>query len=202
MARSRRGGFRTPELRGTLGTLLRTTREVLERGAREGRERLDEALAGRRRSDALAELGEVVLDLIRRGEIDLEELPEVRELVAHLDELDAGPVDDRPSPRSRSRFDDRPAKRRGIPADEDDGTVSSETWAPPTRAKSKAPAKPEPRVWRPPTNPRADEVTAREIPVARKGPKRGGISFDSDDEDLADYMHPDDVPPKDPPGDS
>ena len=83
MARQRRGGFRPPELRGTLGTLLRTTlaqagavREVLERGAREGRSRLDGVLANRRRQDAIAELGEIVLDLIRRGEIDLGELPE------------------------------------------------------------------------------------------------------------------------------
>ncbi|HEX7703475.1 MAG TPA: hypothetical protein VF403_22200, partial [Kofleriaceae bacterium] len=96
MARQRRGGFRPPELRGTLGTLLRTTlaqagglRSALERGAREGRARLDDVLAGRRRTDALAELGELVLDLIRRGEIEIEQLPEARELVAHLDELDA-----------------------------------------------------------------------------------------------------------------
>src|SRR5258705_1993657 len=95
MARQRRGGFRPPELRGTLGTLLRTTweqagvvRDALERGAREGRSRLDEARANRRRLDALAELGELVLDLIRRGEIDLGELPEAKDLVRRLDELD------------------------------------------------------------------------------------------------------------------
>src|SRR5688572_25928472 len=95
MARQRRGGFRPPELRGTLGTLINTAlsqagvvRDALERGAREGRSRLDEARTTRRRHDALAELGELVLDLIRRGEIDLGELPEARDLVAHLDELD------------------------------------------------------------------------------------------------------------------
>src|SRR6185436_12224868 len=116
MARQRRGGcFRPPELplRGTLGTLLRTAaaqvgplRDALERtareGLREGRSRLDEALAARasgsrrrasstldtERTDALADLGAIVLDLIRDGEIDLAELPEVRDIVAHLDELD------------------------------------------------------------------------------------------------------------------
>src|SRR6185436_17468369 len=95
MARQRRGGGFRPEIRGTLGTLLRTTleqagvvRDALERGARSGRSRLDDVLAGRRRKDALAELGELVLDLIRRGEIDLGELPEARELVQYLDELD------------------------------------------------------------------------------------------------------------------
>ena len=81
---------------GTLGTLIRTTlaqagslREVIERGAREGRSRVNDALAARRRADALAELGEIVLDLIRRGEIDVDELPETKQVVAHLDELDA-----------------------------------------------------------------------------------------------------------------
>ncbi|HEY5938570.1 MAG TPA: hypothetical protein VIU61_28155, partial [Kofleriaceae bacterium] len=60
MARQRRGGgFRPPELRGTLGTLLNTAlqqagvvrdaaRDVLERGAREGRSRLEDARANRR----------------------------------------------------------------------------------------------------------------------------------------------------------
>jgi hypothetical protein len=179
MARQRRGGgFRTPELKGTLGTLLRTTREVLERGAREGRERLDEALSGRRRDSALADLGEIVLDLIRRGEIDLADLPEAREIVARLDELDAEDGDTPAAPPpSRERFD----RRRG--SSSDDGTVSAKTWAPPNKRKA-----PE-RVWRP---------TAPEEPPAPAPPKasekRGGISFE--DEDLADYMHPDDVPPK------
>src|SRR6185312_17297286 len=66
MARQRRGGFRPPELRGTLGTLLRTTLAQAGGLAREGRARLDDALAGRKRNEALAELGEIVLDLIRR----------------------------------------------------------------------------------------------------------------------------------------
>ena len=96
MARPPRGGFRPADVRGTLGSLLKSTlaqvgvvRDVIERGAREGRSRLDEARAGRRRHEALAELGEVVLELIRRGEIDLGELPEVRDVVADLDQLDA-----------------------------------------------------------------------------------------------------------------
>jgi hypothetical protein len=230
MARQRRGGgFRPPELRGTLGTLLRTTlaqagtlRDALERGAREGRSRLDSAFSGRRRQDALAELGDIVLDLIRRGEIDLDELPEARDIVAHLDEIDAGVDEDHADdhaerlapPPSRNRFD---ARRR----DDDDGTVSSANWSTPTkvgRPGARPPAKPvrpgEPRVWRPPvdselTPPRpSDEITSRERPDSRrsaapKDPKRkGGIHFD-EDEDLSEYMHPDDVPPKGTPdGDS
>src|SRR5215510_13245988 len=117
MASKRRGGFRPPELRGTLGTLLRTTtgvvRDALERGAREGRARLDDVRASRRRQDALSELGELVLDLIRRGEIDLAELPEARDLVRLLDEFDAEPPEPEPDPRRlspRRRFDDRPRR--------------------------------------------------------------------------------------------
>lgn len=196
MARQRRGGFAKPELKGTLGTLLRTTlaqagavREVLERGAREGRSRLDEVMAGRRRQEALAELGEIVLELIRRGEIDVAELPEVRSVISHLDELDADHPpfrdDSLPSPAVRKRFDDR---------DADDGTVSSGTWSPAKRKRG------ETKVWRPtgemPARP-ADEITSRErLRTPGQPTKKGGISFE--DEDLADYMHPDDVPPKDP----
>jgi hypothetical protein len=116
MARQRRGGgFRPPELRGTLGTLLRTTleqagavRDALERGARS---RFDEARSQRRRKDTLAELGELVLDLIRRGEIDLTELPEAHDLVRQLDDLDADAPDDPDDriaqPPTRRRFDAR-----------------------------------------------------------------------------------------------
>lgn len=211
MASKRRGGgFRPPELRGTLGTLLRTTtgvvRDAIERGAREGRARLDDVRANRRRHDALADLGEVVLDLIRRGEIDLSELPEARDLVRQLDELDAEESEEvePPRPRIRRRFDDRDTT--------DDGTVSAMRNTKPTvpdrpaRAKnattpyvptpSRAPTKPL-KVWRPP---RDEDSLGPDIPaLPKRDPHRkGGISFDSD-ADLADYMHPDDVPPKDPP---
>jgi hypothetical protein len=198
MARQRRGGgFRPPEIRGTLGTLLRTAaaqvgplRDALERTAREGRERVTDALSNRRRTDALAELGEIVLDLIRRGEIDLGELPEVRDIVAHLDEVDAGhhhaAEDDHDiaPPPARQRFDTR----------RDDGTVSSKTWA--------APKKPAAKVWRPPVDDESAAATAappprhhRPVPLPKDPHRKGGISFD-DDEDLSEYMHPDDVPPK------
>lgn len=180
MARQRRG-FGPPELKGTLGTLLRTTlqqasavRDVIERGARS---RIDDMRHNRRRQDALAELGEIMLDLIQRGEIDLDELPEARTVVEQL--LDDAPVEhpDVATPPSRSRFDDRKAK--------DDGTVSSTAssrWALPKQPVA-APAQ---RVWRP-------DVT---MPPAKAAPAmtKGGISFD--DDDLAEYMHPDDVPPK------
>lgn len=206
MASKRRGGFRPPELRGTLGTLIRTTtgavRDALERGAREGRARLDDVRNSRRRQDALADLGELVLDLIRRGEIDLAELPEARDLVRQLDEFDADA--DEPAPPSRAsirhRFDDRPSR--------DDGTVSSGVANRHTRPTPREMPRVEPpsmrattrpmKTWQPP--PADDEPVA--APAPRRPPlptgphRQGGISFD--DDDLGDYMHPDDVPAKPP----
>lgn len=212
MASKRRGGFRPPELRGTLGTLLRTTtgvvRDALERGAREGRARLDDARAGRRRQDTLAELGELVLDLIRRGEIDLAELPEARDLIRQLDELDADADEPEPPPRPavRRRFDDRPGhpSRPDRPG-RDDGTVSSGVADRPPPPAPRQPPQQQPRAavppssraptrpmktWQPP--PDDDEPAAPPPPAAPR--RQGGISFD--DDDLADYMHPDDVPAK------
>src|SRR5215510_11070445 len=190
MPSKRRGGFGPPELRGTLGTLLRTTtgvvRDALERGAREGRARLDDARNSRRRQDTLADLGELVLDLIRRGEIDLAELPEARDLVRQLDELDAETDEPDPPPRAsiRRRFDDR---------SRDDGTVSSgvvDRFARPTHREpprpeppsTRAPTKPM-KTWQPP--PPGDDEPA-EAPAPRRPPlpngphRKGGISFDDD----------------------
>ncbi len=199
------GKRRPPEIRGTLGTLLRSAlaqaggvREALERGVREGRERLDNYRSDARRTDALAELGEIVLDLVRRGEIDPDELPEARDVLRHLDQLDGDDADagvardDREiaQPPSRSRFDTRSS---------DDGTTSSSRWTPPK------PAKPAARVWRPvdtsPEEPaaRPAPTPARRVPLPKDPHRKGGISFgDDDDDDLADYMHPDDVPAKPP----
>lgn len=224
MAKQRRTGgssFRTPELRGTLGTLVRTTlqqagalRDALERGAREGRSRLDEARTARRRTEALAELGEIVLDLIRRDEIDLSELPEAADLVRFLDELDADAHSDHDDddderrfakPAARSRFDTRRPSSRPPPieTDADDGTVSAIGSNPPTRVRPRPPQQPAARVWRPPVE---EDEPKTSTPPSRSGPgrdpnRKGGIRFDSDDDDdsdLADYMHPDDVPPKPP----
>jgi hypothetical protein len=257
MARQRRGGFRPPEIRGTLGTLLRTTlaqagvvRDALGRSAREGRSRLDEALSGRRRKDALADLGALVLDLIRRGEIDLGELPEAQDLVRILDDLDADSPpeeDDRiAQPPTRGRFDSRARGDDRVRAHDDaddDGTVSAtrrdsgsatrrgtgssspdgapgrwsppkpsapqRVWRPSLADDAAASESPDPRDSREPRGARdsreprdsrgarepRDQRSARPLPVDPL--RKGGIQFD-DDEDLADYMHPDDIPPKPP----
>lgn len=216
MAPKRRGGsgsFRTPEARSTLGTLLRTAiqqaggvKDALTRGAQQGREKIEELRTDRRRNDALAALGELVLDLIRRGEIDVAELPEARDLIRTLDEIDAeNEQSDITStqPFNRGRFDDRGAQplpsrapaRGGPPPKSGDGTVGSGArWA-----ASKTETGPQ-RVWRPEADAAPEPAPARGIvPTLPKDPHRkGGISFE--DDDLADYMHPDDVPPKDPSG--
>ncbi|MDB4960942.1 MAG: hypothetical protein JWP01_941 [Myxococcales bacterium] len=214
MATKRRGGggFRPPELRGTLGTLLRTAiqqaggvRDALERGARQGKSRLDELRTDRKRTDILADLGELVLDLIRRGEIDIAELPEARDLVRDLDELDAADAQEditSTQPFERRRFDDRgaPAASRAAPRgrDADDGTVGSGArWAPKAPSRPSAPeSSASARVWRPTAEDvEAAPIVGRDMP---RHPHKGGITFE--DDDLADYMHPDDVPPKDPTG--
>lgn len=218
MAPKRRGGsgsLRTPEARSTLGTLLRTAiqqaggvKDALTRGAQQGRSKIEELRTDRRRHEALADLGEVVLDLIRRGEIDVAELPEARDLIRTLDEIDAEDADSditSTQPFNRGRFDDRGAAptptrspARGAPTPRtDDGTVGSGArWSPSSKTAATAPQ----RVWRPDAEPAPEPSPARGIvPTLPKDPHRkGGISFE--DDDLADYMHPDDVPPKDPSG--
>src|SRR4051812_43297050 len=90
--RSGAGGAWT-DLAGKLRETLAqagAVREVLERGAREGRARLQGARTSRQRDAVLAELGGAILDLIQRGEIDAGDLPEIQPLLARLDELEAG----------------------------------------------------------------------------------------------------------------
>ncbi|MBK9030655.1 MAG: hypothetical protein IPL61_04840 [Myxococcales bacterium] len=238
MARSRRPRRAGPDERGpqgtlgTLGTLVRSTlaqagvvRDVLERGAREGRARLEEVRRDRARGDALADLGQAVLELLEAGQFpELLEQPAVADAVAALDGDEAPPAwtptrrgprydrDDAPAraPAGRpargeddgagtvsSRTWRPPASTRGG-GDDDDGTVSSRTWRPP------APTRAAP-VWRPPVEPTAAEREGDAAPAPRepaRPPRPGGIQFgavEDDDDDLAEYMHPDDVPPRDRP---
>lgn len=183
--RSSGGGFKPSDLGGTLGTLIRSALSQ----ASGVREKIDTYRSDQKRKDALAELGEIVLELVRRGEIDLGELPEAKEVIRFLDEVDETNTShaqahdqDHPSdpalPTSRSRFDTRSS----------DDTVSSARWTPPRAA-------PPERVWRPTSASSEPDPSARLVPLPKDPLRKGGISFDTDD-DLASYMHPDDVPPK------
>ncbi|MBP6628898.1 MAG: hypothetical protein KA297_05665 [Kofleriaceae bacterium] len=223
MAGPRRRGssFSPPELRGTLGTLVRTTlaqagvvRDVLERGAREGRARWDDVRADRQRRDLLAELGQRVLERVQDGALD--ELADDPDIAPIIDDLlaeaapppprRAGPARGRAPARAGERAVARPgqgggARGRDVGAgddaaddadDADDGTVSARDWRPP-------PARAAGAVWRPPVDeelaPGSTAATLAATEAPPPPPRRGGIDFD-DDGDLADYMHPDDVPPR------
>ena len=215
MARSRRPRGLGSDVRGTLGTLVRSTlaqagvvRDVLERGAREGRARLEEARRDRHRTDALADLGQAVLDLLEAGHYpELLEEPRVSDAVAALEGAEAEPE---PAPAawpSRGERSREPEPdRRGRPtvpgrarprSNDDDGTVSSAQWRPPAPSRPAA-------VWRPPVDgdapaPGAPRTVAAPAPRAPAPPRAGGIQFGGDDDDeaeLAEYMHPDDVPPR------
>ncbi len=198
--RSRRGITPRADVSGTLGTLLRTTlhqvgvvKDAAVRSASRSRERLDEAMLERKRRDTLAALGEVVYELIVEGDAaDLEEVDEIRSLVSDLEHLDA-------------RLDQH--EQHQAPAPQDDGTVSSAAWSS-VRRFHQAEGAAE-RVWRPtadvPDAPKRDAAPPGESAGPRRrrsaasGERRGGISFvddpaDAAEAELADYMHPDDVP--------
>jgi hypothetical protein len=152
-SRGRSRGPSLPALGGTLGSLVRSTlaqagavKDVLERGAREGKHRLDEARRERRREQALARLGEAVLDALRAGDApELMDRTEVADAIAELEELERG--------EARGGRDDAwvaPATRERYDRDEDDGTVSASAWRPPPRARAdeRGAGRGQP-VWRP-----------------------------------------------------
>jgi hypothetical protein len=199
-----RGG---PKVKGTLGTLLRTTmhqvgvvKDAAVRQARTQRVWIDSAVLARRRKELLAQLGEQLVERVRSGaagELDAR-WPELAASVEELDQLEA-------------ELDEATARSRdAVPA-------VSAAWA---RAKAgrsaPPPRRPEDlRVWRPVLDDDEPAVSATEVSAgeatpapdpAERGRRRrarfsaggqGGISF-GDDDDLAQYMHEDDVPKPEP----
>jgi hypothetical protein len=210
----------------TLGTLLRGTlqqvgvvREAVERQARSSRMRLDEVVLQRKRRDTLARLGELVYELAVQGKLgDLEdEVPELAELLADAEELDeqlgsAPEYDHEHDHEAVSSADWTPPARHaraGAPQDRDELRV----WRPVVT---------DPVKGSPHTGERVAAERGREDGgsgtraaagrAARMGQgaarsrvaqsERGGIAFVTDDvadgdDELARYMHPDDVPDKD-----
>jgi hypothetical protein len=133
----------------------------------------------------------VVLRLIQRGKFEeLAEHPDVAEAMAAIEELEERKPARRE--REREREDDsfvvpESRKRFDRSRQKDDDTVASKDWRPP-------PARSTERVWRPVK----DEPEKPPKPV-----KRGGIVFPAadddaagDEDDLAAYMNPEDVPPR------
>lgn len=171
-----------PDLKGTLGTLLRTTlnqvgalSDVARRSALTQKQRLDGALLERRRRDALADLGEVLYRLLKSGEIELDELPELVQAAEEIEELER---------RIAEAEAEAGGRRRPV-------RIARAERAPDRSPEARARAeKPTERVWRPP---------GVERPAPAPPPARGGITFVDDDEpageDLGEYMNEADVPP-------
>jgi len=184
MARTGRRGV-PPELKGTLGTLLRTTinqlgafTDVARRSALTQKQRLDTALLERRRREALADLGEVLYTLLKSGEIELDELPELVQAAEEIEELERR-IAEAEAESGRSRKPVRITRtERGSRRDPEPD--------PAARARD---ARPTDRVWRPPgVGPR---------PPAVPPPRGGGITFVDEAEpaeDLEEFMNDADVP--------
>lgn len=215
---SRRDRSRRNVPAGTLGTLMRGALSqatvLIERGAQGGKARLDEALRDRRRREALARLGELALPHLRAGRPDeLLDESEVHALLEELDALDDEAAGERGGGTAaavvdaargmfssmRTRWDPRgeggQGERAGGAIDDADGTVSSGAGLrPPARSG----------IVFDDDDDDAEDVSgpvagARAAPP-REWPRRAGAGAgpgdeDPDDEDdLAAYMHPDDVP--------
>jgi hypothetical protein len=179
MARGRRGGG--TELREALMALVRTTldqvgvvREIAVKQAQTQRTFLDQALLGRRRKEALQRLGGEVYSRLLAGDlVELTESTAIAEVVAEI-------------------------------ADIDDSLAAAESFAEETPAHwdksrarhSRGPA----RIWRPgeqSADDENDDGPQRRRRRAASGAGRGGIAFVEDpssEDDLANYMHADDVP--------
>ncbi len=215
MAKSGRRGA-PPDLKGTLGTLLRTTinqvgalSDVARRSALTQKQRLDGALLERRRREALADLGEVLYQLLKSGEIELDELPELVQAAEEIEDLErriaeAEAESARPrrpvrlSRTERGSAGDRPADAAA--ARSRDSKPTERVWRPPGLERTPDAASPPPRDGgraRPPVpRPRSEPPAAA----------RGGITFVEDDEpvaeDLEEYMNEADVSePRKPTGD-
>lgn len=165
--------------------------DVARRSAKTGKQRFDGALLERRRREALAELGETLYELVRSGELELDELPELGRGVEEVDDLDRQIAEAEALAGGAGRGARRPVKlsRNDAPAD----------WGR-ERGSRKRPPPVEPRVWRPGMPPSAP-VELDEPPAAAGG----GIMFLDDDaapterdpdDSLEAYMNDDDVPRK------
>ncbi len=197
MANNRRGG--PPDLRSTLGGLLRATleqasavRDVAYEQTRSGGGLLSQALTERRRSAAYTKLGEAIHQFAKRGELgELMLEPEIAILLGELDEFD---------------LQHEPSGSHGAEAVSSADYVSSHGGT--------GDSNEEYRVWRPVVDesspilgppedddePRESSVHQSRLSNTQSRVQGGGIRFGKDaadddfDDDLDSYMHDDDVP--------
>jgi len=219
MARGRRGGG-PADLRGTLGTLLRSTlqqvgmvKDGVLRQAAEQRVWIDGALLQRKHREALAALGSLVYERILGGELgELEEIPEIARVVRRIEELEVRL--EQASERARAtaaraqRVASDFAARAGFPTGGrmtrrgpgelgDDDAGEMRVWRPVLPDDDEDLFDDEPDATAAPApQPKRPRPTSRRPRRAARG--AGGIQFvddgPSDDDDLEEYMHPDDVP--------
>jgi hypothetical protein len=195
MVKSGRRGV-PPDLKGTLGTLLRTTinqvgafTDVARRSALTQKQRLDGALLERRRREALADLGEVLYQLLKSGEIELDELPELVQAAEEIEELERR-IAEAEAEGGRARRPVRLSRTERGPAGPRER--EGDRGRPGETARRDRDTRPTDRVWRPPP-----AAATSEPPAA--GAARGGITFVDDEplagEDLKEYMNDADVAP-------
>jgi hypothetical protein len=211
-----RGGRRgaPPDLKGTLGTLIRTTinqvgamTDVARRQARTQKQRLDTALLDRRRREALADLGETLYELATAGEIELDELPELARAVQEVEEIDrriAEAAQEASAGEGRRPVRLRPTGSAGVKRERREPD-RQRVWRPTLDPEPEA--QPEPAPEPRPAGSRQRRPTAEPGPAGGReaGPARGrgGIVFVDDDsapgdvdpgDSLRSYMNDDDVP--------
>ncbi len=169
-------------------------REVVERGAKAQRSRYDTVKFERRRSDAMAALGEVMYRRAVSGRLgDLADDPDVRARLEEIDNLDQRieATEQRGTPGFRANAGW--PKQRGRRAGGDRAREPMRVWrpVPPFAAPDGVDEEDEIDDALEPVPPPVD---AAPEPVAQQ--RSGGIRFgdDWDDDDLEDYMHEDDVP--------
>ena len=200
MVKSGRRGV-PPDLKGTLGTLLRTTinqvgalSDVARRSALTQKQRLDGALLERRRREALADLGEVLYQLLKSGEIELDELPELVQAAEEIEELERR-IAEAEAESGRPRRPVRLARTERRSAGGGDRDRDRDPAA--EAARRERDTRPTDRVWRPP--PAQVPVPRPKSEPAPPAAARGGITFVDDDlpegEELDEYMNDADVAP-------
>lgn len=209
-------------LGGLLRTTLQqvgAVKDAVERQARSSRDRLDEVVLQRKRRDTLARVGELVYEMAVQDRLDeLYDSPELARLLADVEDIEdqltgadsADGVDAHaeepdvvssaswtpPRPASRAHRDVR-VWRPVVDEDDGDGGDSDDREQ---AAEPAAEPPPESVPWQSarPGRPRPRRRRARGPQHRGPGAEHGGIAFVTDavgdpDEDLAEYMHDDDV---------
>jgi len=174
-----------PDLKTTLGSLLRTTfeqaseqasvvREVVTQQAIGKGGIIDQALTQRKRTALMAKLGEEVVRTMKTGALsELALHPELGAILQEIEEIDTiGNAND--------SFEDIGSMRSEA--------VSARDFQPPAPGQ-------ETSVWRPVVP--EDATFLEDEPVSSSAKKSSGLTFgvqEENDDDLDAYMHEDDVP--------